>query len=121
MPPTFLRLNGITTVERHEMINRMKTAIDRGGAVLIDFHMFSNAMIVLNVELPAGKVERFAAAVQATGLRLETRNQSDLAACVATVRQLDPKAPEVGLAGSIQITFIHDEPDLHIEVPAVPG
>ncbi len=121
MAPTFLRLNGITTVERHEMINRMKTAIDLGGAVLLDFHMFSNAMIVLNVEVPAGKVEHFATAVLATGLRLETRSESALEACIASVSGLDAEDRAMDLAGSVQVTFIHDEPDLRVEVPAVPG
>ncbi|CAN5233223.1 hypothetical protein BH20ACI2_BH20ACI2_00370 [soil metagenome] len=43
----FLQLKGVTRVDRLEMISRVRDAILQGGGYILDFHMFSNAAIVL--------------------------------------------------------------------------
>lgn len=120
MSPGFLQLNGMTTVERHTMIERVKAALGESGAYILDFHMFSNAVLVLQFEVPRDRLAQLGPAIAATGLRLEQRSQELLAAWAK-----ESKARGAGEArdipGSLQITFIHNEPDLIVEVPMVPG
>lgn len=121
MIPTFLRLNGITRRDRHEMIARVKEAILKGGGFITDFHMFSNLSICLNFELPTGKIESFYAALKTTGLGLTEESHELLAEGSKRVEQLGEEAGASEVAGTLEITFIHDEPDLRIEVPPIPG
>lgn len=116
MNPAFLQLNGIATIDRHEMIERVKTALSQSGAYILNFHMFSNASLVLQFEAPSDQLARLGPALQATGLRLEQRSQEILD---AWGKQAAAKARDI--PGTLQITFIHTEPDLIIEVPMVPG
>lgn len=120
MSPGFLQLNGMTTVERHTMIERVKAALGESGAYILDFHMFSNAALVLQFEVPLDRLAQLGPALAAISLRLEPRSQELLAAW-----DKESKARGAGetrdIPGSLQITFIHNEPDLIIEVPMVPG
>ncbi|HEY0738494.1 MAG TPA: hypothetical protein VGD69_26480 [Herpetosiphonaceae bacterium] len=120
MSPGFLQLNGMTTIERHTMIERVKAALGESGAYILNFHMFSNAALVLQFEVPSDRVAQLGPALQATGLRLEQRSQELLAewdSQIAARRAGEPR----DIPGTLQITFIHNEPDLIIEVPMVPG
>lgn len=121
MVPTFIRLNGITKRDRHEMIFSVKEAILKGGGFVTDFHMFSNLSICLNFELSARKIESFHMALKATGLGLTEESQELLAECSKQMEQLGEEAGASEVAGTLEITFIHDEPDLRIEVPPIPG
>lgn len=120
MNPRFLQLNGFTTVERHTMIERVKAALSASGAYILNFHMFSNASLVLQFEIPLDQLTRLGPVLQTTGLRLEQRSQELL-------NEWDKQIAAHGatesrdLPGTLQITFIHNEPDLIIEVPMVPG
>lgn len=121
MAPTFLRLNGITRHDRHEMISRAKEAILKGGGFVTDFHMFSNLSICLNFELSARKIESFYDALKATGLGLTGESHEMLEECSKRIEQLGEEAGASEITGTLEITFIHDEPDLRIEVPPIPG
>lgn len=120
MNPKFLQLNGMTTVERHTMIERVKAALAASGAYILNFHMFSNVSLVLEFEIPLDQLTRLGPAIHTTGLRLEQRSQELLdewdqqTAARGAVESRD-------LPGTLQITFIHNEPDLIVEVPMVPG
>ena len=117
----FLRLNGITRRERHEMIARVKEAILQGGGFIVDFHMFSNLSICLNFEISAGKICDFSAALKSTELRLTGESNELLADYCQQAEQLSLEAGASEIAGTLEITFIHNEPDLRIEVPPIPG
>jgi hypothetical protein len=121
MTQKFLRLNGITRHDRHEMISRVKEAILQGGGFIIDFHMFSNISICLNFEISVGKIEKLSDALKATGLQLSRESEELLAGCSQPTKQLAEEARASEVAGTLAITFIHNEPDLRIEVPPVPG
>jgi hypothetical protein len=116
-----LQLNGVTRIDRHEMISRVKEAISRGGGYILDFHMFSNASICINFEVPAGNIEKLYSSLTETGLRLSQESHVLLLDCRNLLEKLgeEPKATDV--AGTLQITFIHNEPDLRIECPPIPG
>jgi hypothetical protein len=121
MIPKFLRLNGVTRTDRHDMISRVKEAISKGGGSIFDFHMFSNASICINFEVSAGNIEKLYSALTATGLRLNQESRDLLADCCNQLEQLGKESKAADVAGTLQITFIHNEPDLRIECPPIPG
>lgn len=119
MSPKFLRLNGVTKIDRHDMISRVKEAISKGGGYIFDFHLFSNASICINFEVSAGNIEKLYSSLTATGLHLNQESHDLLADCCNRLEELGEKSTDV--AGTLQITFIHNEPDLRIECPPIPG
>lgn len=121
MIPKFLQLGGVTRIDRHDMISRAREAISESGAYISDFHMFSNASICINFEVPAGDIEKLYSALTATGLRLNQESHDLLADCCGRLEQLEEESRAADVAGTLQITFVHDEPDLRIECPPIPG
>lgn len=111
----FLRLSGFTRADRIQMTDRVSEAINQSGAWITDFHLYSNMLICINFEVPIANLVKLAALLQATGLHLSQES----------LEQLIPVDNSVLLendqVGTLQITFIHNEPDLLREVPAVPG
>ena len=111
----FLRLDGFTKAERIGMTARVSEAINQAGAWITDFHLYSNVLICINFEVPSGNLSRLAASMQETGLHLSQESLEQLmAANESTLKEKE-------LVGTLQITFVHNEPDLLREVPAVPG
>lgn len=121
MIPKFLRLNGVTRIDRHEMISRVKEAISKGGGCIFDFHIFSNASICIDFEVSVGNIEKLYTSLTATGLRLNQESHDLLADCCNELKRLGEKSKIADVAGTLQITFIHNEPDLRIECPPIPG
>ena len=121
MIPRFLQLHGVTRVNRHEMISRVKEAILQGGGDIIDFHMFSNTAICINFEVSVGNIEKLYSSLTATSLRLDQESHELLVNCCDQLDQIEERAKTTDVSGTLQITFIHNEPDLRIEVPPIPG
>ncbi|KAF3890452.1 MULTISPECIES: hypothetical protein [Nostocales] len=111
----FLRLDGFTKAERIQMTARVSEAINQAGAWVTDFHLYSNVLICINFEVPSGNLEKLAASLQETGLHLSQESFEQL------IPANDSALKEKQLVGTLQITFVHNEPDLLREVPAVPG
>lgn len=111
----FLQLDGFTRKERIQMTTRVNEAINKAGAWIIDFHQYSNILICINFEILSANLDRLAISLQATDLHLSEESISQL----VQENRLTLKQKE--LMGTLQITFIHDEPDLLREIPAVPG
>lgn len=103
------------------MISRVKEAISKSGGFILDFQMFSNLSICLNFELAVGKIDRLSDALKATGMQLSEESHHLLANCCKGLEQLDEKTRASEVTGTLAITFIHNEPDLRIEVPPIPG
>ena len=102
------------------MIIRAREAILQGGAYITDFHMFSNTAICINFEVSVGNIEKLYSSLgQEAFLNQESREL--LVDCCTQLAQLGERAKEKELMGTLEITFIHDEPDLRIEVPPIPG
>lgn len=121
MIPKFLQLRGVTAVNRHEMIARVRDAILDGGGYITDFHLFSNAAICINFEVSAGNVGGFYTSLVGTGLGLDRESRDLLADCGRQSAVLGEKAGAADVMGTLNIAFIHDEPDLRIEVLPIPG
>ena len=120
----FLRLDGITRDERHDMISRVERAFAESNASILDFKMFSNVSLNLLFELPARRIGELSAALSATGLRLSAESREVLADWQQRYEEAAASNSASGhteVAGSLQITFLHHEPDLRIEVPPIPG
>ena len=115
-PP--LRLSGSTRADRHETVSRVRDAINASGGALLDFKMFSNVSICLNFEIPARHVARLRSALGATPLRLDAESAALLA---RFDEETGTDTTAIDLPGTLQITFIHDDPDLIIAVPPIPG
>lgn len=111
----FLRLDGFTKAERIGMTYSVSEAINQAGAWITDCHLYSNVLICIKFEVPKTKLDKLAAFLQKTGLHLSQESLEQL------MPANDSTQKERELVGTLQITFIHNEPDLLREVPAVPG
>lgn len=110
----FLQLNGYTKAERIQMTDRVSEAISQSGAWITDFQLFSNISICINFQVPNTCLGNLAAKLQETGVHLNQESLDQLTPTDAPLKEED-------LSGTLQITFIHNEPDLLRDVPAVPG
>jgi len=97
------------------MIHRVSEAINQAGAWIIDFHLYSNILICINFQVPIANLNRLAGTLQETGLQLSKESLKQL------MPAHDSTLKEQELVGTLQITFVHNEPDLLRDVPAVPG
>jgi hypothetical protein len=111
-----LRINAVTREDRNEMISRVKEVMTASGAWVLDVKQFSNVSVCFNFEIPGRKAARLRDALVDVGLRLVPESDDS----VSTICDQAGSEP-ADVAGTLQITFIHNEPDLRIEVPAIPG
>lgn len=88
------------------------------GAWIVDVKLFSNVSVCFNFEVPTSQVKRLRDALTATDLHFTTDSAASFASAVDR-KSADSQAADT--AGSLQITFVHNEPDLRIEVPQIPG
>jgi hypothetical protein len=100
------------------MIARVRDAFIACGGWITDFHEFSNASLCLNFEIPTEKTSELCTALRATGLDLTQENQPSAA---SSPHASTSDAAASDSVGTLQITFIHNEPDLIISVPPIPG
>ncbi len=114
LPP--LRLAAISSHPRHELVERLEGVLRDLGWVL-DSHPFSNLALAVRFEIPQANLPRLRPALRALPWALSE-------ASLGTLEDLErmPLAdlPE-DLPGSLHVTFVHAEPDLRGEIPAVPG
>lgn len=111
----FLRLDGFTKAERIQMTTQVSDAISKAGAWITDFHQYSNILICINFQVPIANLDKLAATLQETGLHLSQESLDQL------MPANDSTLKDEECGGTLQITFVHNEPDLLREVPVVPG
>ena len=105
MPVTSLHLQGSTRVERHALVDIVEEAIRATGGWILDFHQFSNISLVLEVEIPPRRLAQLMELLQAGGIHF------------SSVPELTPGEENDAVLGTLQVTFIHAEPDLHLPTP----
>lgn len=103
-----IHLSAITKQERNAATTLVMDTIVAQGGWVEDVHLYSNIMTTVNFVMPAKKIAGFVAALNAQGIHAE-------GAAPETSKE------DVETRGSLQITFIHNEPDLKREIPQVPG
>ncbi len=107
----FLQLSATTRVQRHDATARAEDLIHRCGGWIVDFSLFSNIMTVLRFELPVARLAEVARGLAEADIHLDEQSQEALRAMTG----------EGDVFGTLQLTFIHGEPDLRREVPPIPG
>lgn len=118
---SILRINASTRADRVEMTALAERAILDSGGWILDFKQFSNVSVCINFEIPAKNVERLRQALKATDLRLTGESDDALASHSGPQDRPRAESKEADVSGTLQITFIHDEPDLRRHIPAIPG
>ncbi len=108
-----LRLSAVTSHPRHALVAKLTDALNAVGSVL-DSHQFSNIALSIQFEMPAQKMAPLRAALVALSMVLSADSLDALERA-----QTANLAGEI--AGSVHVTFVHNEPDLRAHIPAVPG
>ena len=122
MSEDFLRLEGFTRDDRHAMIARVREAFAASNASILDFKMFSNVSLSIIFELPARRIGELQTALSATGLRLSAASRELMAGWQRRYAEgACGSQQQAEITGALQITFIHHEPDLRLDVPPIPG
>jgi hypothetical protein len=111
-----LQLAAVTTHPRHSLVAQLTEVLNKVGAVL-DSHQFSNIALAIQFEVSARKVSRLRPSLLA--LPLSFSNSSIMA--LETIENAKGSELPEEIFGSINITFAHNEPDLLMHIPAVPG
>lgn len=111
----FLRLLASTRQNRFEMVHLVQQAIQHSGGWVVDFRQFSNHAGVIFFETEGCNAE----ALELEFLKVPVCWTEE---SLAEMKHLSAhRVPDSEIKGSIHLTFIHTEPDVRIEVPAVPG
>ncbi len=111
MPAATFQLQAATRMERHAATQMIRRAISEAGGWITGFRQFSNHAVSIDLEITAARLPELHAAIEATGVSLSPP-RSGLPA---------PSSGQDEMQGGLLIQFCHDEPDLIIPVPAVPG
>ena len=106
----WLELHGFARGDRHSAVARIRFALTGGGACITAHQQFSNVSLCIGIEIDGARLPALASELRAAGVALDARSEAALAA-----------AAPGEWRGSLQITFVHDEPDLPVPPPAVPG
>lgn len=105
----------MTSQDRHLVIRQVQDALTLAHGWVDDAHFYSNKMTTIRFTLTARDLPGFCATLRECGLTIEESTRRDPGTDVASV----PDDSEI--SGSLQITFLHNEPDLKQVIPAVPG
>lgn len=105
MPVTSLHLQGCTHVERHAVVDLVEDAIRDANGWILDFHQYSNISLVLELEVPPGALPGLVGRLRDGGIAF------------AALPELRPEEAGDAVLGTLQITFVHQEPDLHVPTP----
>ncbi|GEO84210.1 hypothetical protein GCM10007920_45400 [Ciceribacter naphthalenivorans] len=103
-------LSAITRRERRDATRFVFDTVNTLGGWIDDVRMYSNMMNTIRLTLAAGACPALIAALRDGGIVVDE-----------PAAEPAPSDPAAERMATLQITFIHDEPDLRREVPAVPG
>ncbi|MFD2611557.1 hypothetical protein [Paenibacillus gansuensis] len=113
---SIIRINTVAKYDRHDAIDDAKSVIVSSGGWSTDFRMFSNNSICLQFEIePTDAVHLYPSILQ-TRLILMDESREALEE-LSKFLQTGHPGMNRDIRGTLQVTFIHDEPDLIIEVP----
>ena len=105
-----LMLNAVTRRERKDATSFVFDTVNRLGGWIDDVQMYSNLMNTIRLTLAASACPALIAALREGDIAVDEPGE-DLAGADSAVEHM----------ATLQITFIHDEPDMKRDVPAVPG
>lgn len=111
-----LQLAAVTQHPRHALVALLVDALNSVGSVL-DSHPFSNLALAVQFEVSAQRVVELRPALLALPLSFSRASITAL----DSLETIPESEVPVDMLGSIHITFVHNEPDLRMHIPAVPG
>lgn len=118
MLPKSIRIQGFTRENRHEMVDYAVNSITKCSGWVTNHTMYSNKMIVLNFEIEVKGVSELLILLNQNGLTL-FKESTEL---IHDFPEDSVKAnAEKEIIGSINITFINDEPNTRNHIPPIPG
>jgi hypothetical protein len=114
MKPKLLMISGFTKHNRHQVTTDVNDAILAAGGWVMNHTLFSNIAVTIQFALPAHGFEAFLRQVAKAGVHLDAKSEDGISQATA------PEGSRAGdITTTLNITFLHDEPDLRREVPAV--
>ena len=117
VPFALVQLCYVTRSERRTVIGQSSNAITESGGSILDSQLFSNVSVSLLIEIRRSGLVLLADRLENIGLVPSLDTDPKLCEMAEAART----APEEIVSATVQITFVHDDPDLSHEVPAVPG
>lgn len=105
------QLQTATRIDRHTATEAVDRAVRAAGGWITDFRQFSNFAVVLELQIAPAAMPVLYAELEAAGLRLSP----------AIGELIVPSEQSEDIVGTLRLEFVHDEPDLKLVVPAVPG
>ena len=108
-----IMLQGKTREDRHSVTMAASDAVSSSGGYILDYNQFSNLAVCFTIELPPDGFAKLRQKLVDLNVTLESPSKEELA--------LGKETRELDIPGSMRITFIHQEPDMRIPIPAVPG
>jgi hypothetical protein len=110
------RLIGWTETPRLEVTACITDAVVGLGGFVLESQRFSNMALMLRFQIPVEKSDEFVEALRHCGLNLDEESEAPLEGAAKVRHEQGTE-----LHGTVFIRFVHDEPELRIETPAVPG
>lgn len=102
--------------ERLDATDDAKEVITVSGGWITDYRMFSNRSICLQFEIASDGVMKLYNSLNQTRLHLTDDTHESFASL--SVGLSNGSLPgNTDLKGTLQITFVHDEPDLILDIP----
>ncbi|WGG44699.1 hypothetical protein [Rossellomorea sp. DA94] len=118
MVPRVIRIKGFTRENRHEMIDYTVSSISKCSGWITNHTMYSNKMIVINFEIEVRGVRNLLNLLNQNGVKLfEDSNKIINSFPESIIKANEDKE----IMGTINITFINDEPSTRNHIPAIPG
>ncbi|GLX66633.1 hypothetical protein [Paenibacillus glycanilyticus] len=113
---SFIRINAVAKYNRHDAIDDAKQIITTSGGWVTDYRMFSNRSLCIQFEIEWEDAFRLYSAIQLTPMKLTEETQT-LLEQLANQTNNSASSSKKDIRGTLQVTMIHDEPDMIIEVP----
>jgi len=111
-----LQLAAVTSHSRHALVSQLTEVLNNLGSVL-DSHQFSNLALAIHFEISAQRVSHLRPSLLALPMSFSDSSITAL----ETIERAQASELPADILGSINITFAHNEPDLLMHIPAVPG
>lgn len=109
-----LTLNLATKSKRDVAQDTLKTLCQKTGVDILDFTMFSNVSVVLQIEAKLFAIRALASELTSAEFRLSESSKAELASL-----SNDPLASDI--AGTLQVTFATEDGNQSNPVPMIPG
>lgn len=116
MAQELLSIGGMTSADRHRVTSDIGDAISGTGGWIINHTLASNIALSLRFSVTSKALGDFRDRVIAADVKL---NDESLSRIQTMTEKLSAIPTDITV--TLNVTFIHDGPDLRQPVPAVPG